>query len=201
MSEISDSYKSVWQHIGTLSTCYNERYRHYHDIRHVHFLINKITDTNWHKNAILPQYQLYFTSQFLQDLMEVAWFHDAYYDPYAIADNNEFLSAQLYWTMIGNKSKPEVYDAILATAHHLQDQENLTVLAKVFLDLDLLGFYYDFPGTDEDVRKEYWRTSDEEYLKNRRAFLSKLLKRDRIFYTLNEDYEIQTRINILNKLR
>ena len=53
----------------------------------------------------------------------------------------------------------------------------------------------------EDVRKEYWRTTDEEYSENRKKFLTKLLKRERIFYALNDEYEIQTRINILNKLR
>lgn len=187
--------------IGELSACYNERHRHYHDIRHVHFLINKISDEKFLHTEIFPEYKPYITPQFLQQLMEIAWFHDSYYDPYSVPGNNEFLSAQYYWTVMGNDATTEVYDAILATANHLDDQTDLSVLAKIFLDLDLLGFYYDFPGTDEDVRKEYWRTTDEEYSENRKKFLTKLLKRERIFYTLNDEYEIQTRINILNKLK
>lgn len=194
---ILPTYKTMWKHLGELSACYNERHRYYHDIRHVQFLINKISDKKFLHTEILPEYKSYVTSQFLQQLMEVAWFHDAYYDPYSAPGNNEFLIGAL----IGSDATVDVYDAILATANHLDDQTDLSVLAKVFLDLDILGFYYNFPGTDEDVRKEYWRTTDEEYSENRKTFLTKLLQRERIFYTLSDEYEIQTRINVLNKLR
>lgn len=188
--------------ISQLTTMYNEPHRHYHDIRHVHFLLRQTLG-----EECLPLMKHASDVELLNHplLTAIIWFHDCYYDPYAPAGMNEKYSAAIYdaYARVNNVNdydRQVVHNAILHSSYHTKDQPITNPLIELFLDLDLLGFYYDYPGTDEDIRKEYWRTSYDEFNKGRIEFLTRLLNRKRIFYCMNDEVEATTRSNIKAKI-
>ncbi len=74
---------------------------------------------------------------------------------------------------------------------------------KLFMDIDLYLFMYDFEKYTqniEKIRREFALFNDEEWKKGRLYFLNRLCKRKRIFYTKHfyDNYEFVARENIKN---
>lgn len=175
-----------------------------------------ITRSNNVTTDIIEQYK-----NFLQ---LVAWFHDCYYDPYLGSPHNEQESAKIFHALtpsinfpknmeyddqileVGNykhydeRLKQRVTDAILATSLHLTNikTQNLPVETLIFLDLDMIGFSDSnmMARNDKQIRKEYYKTDDKEYLKGRMSFLTALLSKPTIYYTLKSGFEDAARYNI-----
>ena len=206
------------KYIPQLSVLYQEPHRTYHSLQHIQFLIREIYNENY-KSLLLPGVRLNsFGVRELQEfLCMLAWFHDAYYDPYLGSPMNEYISAELFKSMVPNYMNDgvtsHVYNGIILTGEHAfyhgaYDPElncvctvksSPTILEQfLFMDLDMFGFY------DEDVcrrnnklvRAEYPNTTDTDYNSGRDKFLQSLLDKPRIMYLMNDEVEQTVRVNI-----
>lgn len=99
-------------------------------------------------------------------------------------------------------AEDQVVEAILATAHHIKDQEGLSATARVMLDIDLHGFSTRrgvYVSNSLAIAREFEPVIEEigqrAFASNRLAFLKKLLERKSIYYC-RVDWEKQARENI-----
>jgi predicted metal-dependent HD superfamily phosphohydrolase len=118
-----------------------------------------------------------------------AWYHDAVYDTHR-EDNEqasaEFARAELSGLGIREDTIDVVRRLIRTTADHVPD-EGLEDSPK-FLDADLAILAADRPvyqAYAEAIRQEYAWVSDEDYCDARSEILSRFLKRDSIFHSLD----------------
>lgn len=141
----------------------------------------------------------------------VAWFHDCYYDPYSGSPTNERISMEIFRAMViedpdalaNMRFISNVAKNITLTASHLADVRKSgfsSVGAEhlIFMDLDMHGFCVEseFNRNNITIKKEYYKSTEEEYLKGRIGFLSKLLEKDRIYYLYEDEHEDAARANI-----
>ena len=112
-----------------LAPLYEQRHRVYHDTLHIHSVLQRIDGFD----GITPDQAMW--------LEAVAWLHDAYYDPLAAPGVNERRSADLLASPLGAAFTPAglalAKKTILATAHHLEDQQGVPFLVGLFLDMDM----------------------------------------------------------------
>lgn len=198
--------------LAALSTLYSQPHRHYHDLSHIHSLITEFERVLPHVASVARVNG--------ESLMQMIWFHDAYYDPYAPQGFNEATSAgifeQHYHSMeFRSPFYPDVVGGILMSALHTCDQiDDNTYHAdglranftqQLFLDLDLhgLGLPYDqYYINSELIALEYPRTLAKDFDAGRVKFLKAMLARKRIYYTdyMHGEYEVQARSNMQQEL-
>ncbi|HEY4241391.1 MAG TPA: hypothetical protein VGM88_16330 [Kofleriaceae bacterium] len=151
-----------------LAARYSEPHRAYHTLSHIAAMLAWFDSLAWTDPA----------SVYLAIL-----FHDAIYDP--LAKDNEARSADLARSLVS--ASPRVCDLILLTSRHgsLSPADVSDDLdAAHFLDVDtsILGASpAAFDAYDAGVAFEYSVVPPAAYLAGRRAFLSNLLSRPRIF--------------------
>jgi predicted metal-dependent HD superfamily phosphohydrolase len=145
-------------------------------------------------------------SRALADLAVVM--HDAVYVPGHIDNelNSVALVEGLRFTLKDSLLATHVVPAIFATRH--KDEEgafgDTTVAAVVDVDLAVLG--RDETGYAkyvDEIRREFGHVSDDAWRVGRGGFLSKTLRRGRIYTleSMRERFEIQARINMETELR
>lgn len=183
--------------IRLLTPMYSDKNRHYHDINHIYYIFSK-----------LEQHYGVLSHKIKTTLPYTIWFHDAIYSPYP-NNNNEIESAELYKAhyyqhlldIHTNEIMLTIMQGIIATKYHLLNEEQLSRELKIagfgeiepstymMLDLDLISFTENQSMVDynsENVLKEYQALGlpREELLKGRLKFLTNLLNKDKIYYTL-----------------
>ncbi len=156
--------------------------RHYHNFYHIENMLER--GKTHFKELTVPQ-------------ILAIYFHDIVYKPYS--KSNELESAMFMFEYFGydwaskrdprNKDLEELAkaaDMILATAKHLEDQDNLDLETKIVLDLDLSGFgdnYSAYIANSNLIRKEMFTMTVTRFIRKRITFLEAMLKRNHIFYT------------------
>lgn len=204
--------KSVEHYLHMLMPMYNDRYRYYHDLTHIYQLQRLIDGNNYltymtdeGKNAIRKEKSIRDVNLVLE---YIAWFHDCYYDAYNRSGQNEEKSRKIFEAVVGDSldcdTKYTIVDGIMATAKHTEDLDisRYSSSTLLFMDLDLFTFsdHDECKLSSDNIRKEYYKTSDEDYRKGRVTFLRKMLERKKIYYYFNEELEKRARFNILMEL-
>jgi predicted metal-dependent HD superfamily phosphohydrolase len=145
----------------------------------------------------------------LRIVLEAIIFHDIIYCDTAVPPAfNEACSIATYSCMKAMQKKDEldfseiepVIEAINATAHHLKDQDNLSDLSQLVLDLDLQSFALprnDFVKDSEAVISEIMNQGHDrkKVVAGNKAFLKALLKRKNLYYIMT-DWEEVARENL-----
>lgn len=218
---------TLHQAIPLLSAMYSEPHRHYHSLIHIHELLQNIVTGKYltyldrkkisriAKNEIHPHTLIELEQ--IDILSAIAWFHDCYYDPYMGSPNNEAISAYIAESFLGHLQEDE-YDkfqvvkyGVIATGYHLKDlieeytptYTRLKLEHLIFMDLDLLSFAFpeNNARNNQNIRNEYYKTTDSEYTAGRLNFLNSLYSKKRIFYTFNDELETAAKQNIANQLK
>lgn len=158
--------------IHELQKIYEEPSRAYHNLEHIHNMLEKLTESE--RFAENPH-----------RIFLAIWFHDIVYD--ATRTDNELKSAE-FWVRKMTPYLPEEplqwgKRAILATIDHFPNSDSDI---QLLLDLDLsnLGAPWEiFQRNSNKIRQEYIHVSEDEFRKNCKAFLIKMLKRSRLYGT------------------
>ncbi len=183
----ADHSKAVWD---AMAARYTEAHRYYHDEQHL--------------AHCFEQLELARDQTSLPDAVEMAlWFHDVINDPGNV--DNETRSAAFFrhcgQGVMDDAFVAAVIDLILATTHREEPKD----LDQQFIcDIDLASFGRDWERykRDTDKLKAEHLGSEDDYYRNKRAFLSAMLSKPRIFYSdfFHARYEQQARDNILRLL-
>jgi predicted metal-dependent HD superfamily phosphohydrolase len=176
--------------IKLLTDIYTQSYRHYHNLNHIEVMLEDLMHLN---GGFITNAQYYAT-----------WFHDVVFMPGA--PDNELKSAYFFRcsSSLDDDLTAKVDRMILATAHHLKDQEVNTETA-VFLDADMVGMgksWEIYQRNELLIRAEYSALPFRSYLKSRITFLKALQAREFLFYTekARELYEEIARNNMEEEL-
>ena len=164
-----------WERVAPM---YQEAHRVYHDISHIHMMLRELNALDLSRDE--------------REWMEaVVWLHDAYQDPLGGPPHNERRSADLLDGELGHAFTPLGRDlaraAILASAHHTRDQDDLHPLIAAFLDIDLAGLASEereFNRQTRAVAEEFRRMgkSTEKICDAHASFCQKMLSRSRLYY-------------------
>lgn len=174
------------QEMSMLTTLYSQAHRRYHNINHINDCL-----------AELEQFTCSSISRGDLELIERAiWYHDAVYNPYST--QNEIRSAAL---LPHNVNHPVIREAIYATAKHTVTQEKLDPISQVVLDIDLSGFgkpWHIVERNAQNIRKEYYNTSDFDFYQGRVKFLETIAQRESLYYTdyFKEKYHEMSQKNL-----
>lgn len=177
-----------------LAERYAEPHRRYHDLRHLHEVLQTVDE-------------LAAVADDIDAVRWAAWFHDAIYDVHR--GDNEERSADLAvreLTDIGYDPKrvDEVARLVRLTAtHHPGDGDNN---GAVLCDADLRILATDPWRHAEyvhDVREEYAHVPEPDFRKARAAVLRDLLSADRLYRTelAHGRWEERARANLAAELR
>lgn len=182
---VSHWLSETWQ--GELVGRYSEPHRRYHTLRHVHDLLDLLSDANLADRTAVEA---------------AVWFHDAIYD--TTHNDNEALSADLARRALQELafSQPTidlVTRMILATVRH--EPADLPHDGLLFLDADLsiLGAprerYAEYAG---QIREEYGWVPEPQFRSGRRAILERFLARPRLYFTeeMGRRFEETARANL-----
>lgn len=94
---------------------------------------------------------------------------------------------------------------ILASAQHYRDQQGLPIEVQRWLDADLVGLadpWKDYTASGNAVRLETGlESTDPKWIEGRRTFLSAMLARQKIFYTICGSEEKDARANMARELK
>lgn len=165
-----------------LTALYCEPHRHYHNLGHIaHMFSTRVPLTPNQVMAI--------------------WFHDAIYQPGET--DNEAKSAKLASDHIisnpANGLDAKIVETIiLDTRTHEPSIEE----SKLVLDLDLMilaGTAPQYHRYQSQIRREYERIPDDDYMKGREQFLRKMQSRLRLFHVLTQ-FESNARENLRNEI-
>ncbi len=167
--------------------------RHYHDLKHIHNLLEAIDDMSAQADDLTA-------------IQLAAWYHDVIYEIFA--SDNEAKSAVYAGRVLKKAGFPEeivntVMRMIEATEISKDPPDHVDF--KILLDADLATLASDHEYYDENtraIRKEFSFVPDEEYLPARKKLLKKFLRRDRIFLTekMYKEFEEKARQNILREI-
>ena len=171
---------------------YSEPQRHYHTLNHIKKCLDEFDSA---KNLMDNP-----------DLVEFAiWYHDIIYNPKA--KDNEERSAELAYNIckdakLSKEFGKSIKRLILTTKHDNIPKE---MDAKFLIDIDLSslgGSTKEVDENEENIRREYFFSSEEIYKEGRRKILQKFLDRERIYLTnfFRDKYELKARKNITNSL-
>jgi predicted metal-dependent HD superfamily phosphohydrolase len=176
---------------------WSEPARRYHTIEHLVFMLDVV-------DASEP-----FAGANLADVRLATWFHDAIYDPTALAaGTNEQASADLAAAVlpplaVGRAQIAEVVRLVLLTADHRVDAGDRTGALLADADLAILGTEPDrYRRYAEQVRAEYAHVPDDAFRAGRSAVLTKLLALDPIYHLAphQEAWEARARANMQAEL-
>jgi predicted metal-dependent HD superfamily phosphohydrolase len=146
---------------------YAEQHRYYHDQRHLTEMLDSIDE--------------------LADLADdpdsvrlAAWFHDAIYDPQAVAGENEEVSAQLAELELSAygvdaAQVAEIGRLIRLTAKHACDPTDANGAVLCDADLRILSLAADrYDEYAVGIRQEYEHVADRDFARGRMTFLQQL---------------------------
>lgn len=199
----------AWQrHVGTgpaadrwldsVLTRHREAHRHYHDVRHVRWVIRHVIELAADGRV---------TPLDLGAVVAAAFFHDVIYDPTAPA--NESASAALAVSALAELDWPvdraaRVATMIEGTAHHRAD-DGTTADAAVLYAADLGVLAADPTGYSDyvrNVRREYRHVDDAEWAAGRATVLRSFLDRGTIYAPMLglDEWERRARANLTAEL-
>lgn len=178
----------AWQqHVGTgrpadgwyesVVTRHREAHRHYHDLRHVRWVVRHVRELAGRSTAELDD---------VGAVVVAAFFHDIIYDPNA--SDNEPASAELAAEALRELQWPaERIDRVTAmirgTAHHRVD-DTVSIDTAVLYAADLGVLAADPSGYSDyvrNVRREYGHLTDVEWARGRAHVLRSFLDRPAIY--------------------
>ncbi|PHN01434.1 HD domain-containing protein [Flavilitoribacter nigricans] len=197
--ELSATYCSK---AGTVRKCWSEiekaytsRRRHYHDLQHLHELLQQAAQ----QRSVLKDYDVLRFSIF---------YHDFIYS--SLRKDNEIKSAQVAEKKLDKLGFPSLRAArclrqIKATQGHQLSVSDRDPDLPYFLDFDLaiLGADWDrYLLYTQKIRREYQIYPNWMYRKGRRKVLSHFLERPRLYFTplYFEQYEFKARDNLKREL-
>jgi predicted metal-dependent HD superfamily phosphohydrolase len=179
-----------------LIEAYDEPHRGYHDVRHLHEVLERIDTIHQHerrKDIDLTAVRL------------AAWFHDAVYDA---EGDNEQRSAEVAERELRTAGLPrpmvdEVVRLVRATESHRVDDGDAN--GQVLCDADLGILAVDDHRYGEyvrGVRREYAHVSDEDFRAGRAQILRDLIAAPTLFRTryAREHWETAARANVAREL-
>ena len=200
--QLEEKFISLWNRIGGIGDSnkefekillsYSEPQRHYHTLNH----IKKCLDEFDSAKDLMDN----------PDLVEFAiWYHDIIYNPKS--KDNEEKSAELAYNIckyakLSKEFGNSIKRLILTTKH---DKIPKKMDAKFLIDIDLSslgGSTKEVCENEENIRREYFFSSQEIYREGRRKILQKFLDRERIYSTnfFRDKYELKARKNIADSL-
>ena len=193
LHQYSSNTVLVNQLFDEVQVMYSGAGRHYHNLNHLHHLLNELS-------ACKPLIKKW------NDSLLSMFYHDIIYDP--SKNNNEEESGALAVKRLTEaKVKPRQINRIelqiLATKKHTPTNDLDTDL---FTDADvaILGASPDvYKNYTEQIRKEYKAYADDLYKAGRKKVLLGFLNRDSIFTTkyFFHKYEKEARINLMEELK
>ncbi len=140
------------------------------------------------------------------DIIELSiWFHDAVYE--IPGDHNEAESARWFASLACDRLDTDIIDAvqrcILYTTHEDRPPDQCS---RYVVDIDLSGLAQDwqeFAADGQKIREENSHLDHAAFVNGQVQFLSRLLDRERIFYTeyFNARLESRARQNIIRQLQ
>ena len=160
------------QRFANVQAAYAEPQRHYHTAQHI--------------GECLAQLDAVATHLHDAPLVELAiWLHDLVYDP--PAKDNEARSAELAQHWFAGALAPErvqrLADWINATRLHAAAPQDADLQALLDIDLAILAAApARFAQYEAQVAREYAHVPPALFAAGRRAFLSELLTRERLFH-------------------
>ncbi len=176
-----------------LESNYNQKHRHYHNVRHIDAVLEYLDQT---KN-LANDY----------NALEIAlWFHDVIYKVFSSTnelDSANWASEFLEYHGISKDFSSKVHSLIMATLHNAVPLDNDEKLI-VDIDLSILGSSAKtYQLFELWIRKEYKLVPGFIYKKKRKEILSHFLDRERIY---SHDYfyeklETTARSNMINAVR
>lgn len=176
-SKVDISSAEISQLWAELDLKYSEVHRHYHTLKHIEDLCQK-----------LQEYLRLSECKSSEDVDAIQWaifYHDIIYDP--TSSHNEEDSAALFVTRLSahipTSLVSQVERYILATKSHNVDEDEDDAL-KLFMDLDLsilAASEPDYAAYARAIRLEYIHFSDEAYQSGRIRVLQHFLGHNNIF--------------------
>ena len=185
--------KTLFVYKQFVETNYNDPLRYYHTLDHILSCITRLEKLCEREPARarppVGRWSVTLTRHGAAEIEAAIWFHDIIYD--ARRNDNEEKSADLAklilitFDMPGNFIK-KVCNMIMLSGKHLEDNTELTVDEKFFLDIDLsiLGEttnIYDL--YTKQIRKEYSFVEDNIFCYERKKILDGFLEKKNIYYT------------------
>jgi predicted metal-dependent HD superfamily phosphohydrolase len=181
---------------------YGEPWRAYHDHRHLAEVLAAVD-----RLAAVAAAGGADASDHAEVARLAAWFHDAVYDPAALAGANEEASAALATAVLAGLGWPaaevaRVADLVRGTAAHEAGDD---AAAAILFDADLAILASPAARYDSyaaDVRTEYAHVADADFREGRSAILRAFLERPTIYRTAaaQADWERAARANITAEL-
>jgi predicted metal-dependent HD superfamily phosphohydrolase len=181
---------------GTVVSRYRAAGRHYHDVRHVRWVLRHLAALESQVEGIDD----------IDAVVAAAFFHDVIYDP--ARSDNEAASARLADVALDElgwepRRRRRTMAMIDATVTHDVDGADLDTQVLLAADLAVLAAeparYSDYVTA---VRREYAHVGDEDWRSGRTHVLHRLLERGHLFAPgLGlEDWEHRARANITAEL-
>ena len=149
-----------------LIKCYYEEHRFYHTFDHIKRMFD-----------VANKYNLLLTDE--QSM--AIFYHDAYYDPGF--DQNEELSAKMFMDYCFNQ-KAVSLDAFIVRQIILDTKLEISTIneSKLVIDLDLYDLGTDrYENYKNNIRKEFYIYSDEEFRQGRVKWIESFLAREKIY--------------------
>lgn len=174
-SRVDISSAEISQLWAELELKYGEVHRHYHTLKHIEDLCQKLQEF----------LSLCKSSEDVDAIQWAIFYHDIIYDP--TSSHNEEDSAALFMTRLSahlhSSLVSQVVRYILATKSHNVDEDDDEALG-LFMDLDLsilAASESDYAAYARAIRLEYIHYSDEEYQSGRIRVLQHFLGHNSIF--------------------
>jgi len=176
---------------------WSEPARRYHTVEHLAFMLDVVDAAES------------FAGADIADVRLATWFHDAVYDPTALAVGaNEQASADLAAAMlpplaVDRAQIAEVVRLVLLTAEHRVDAGDPNGALLADADLGVLGVEPDrYRRYAEQIRAEYAHVPDDAFRAGRSTVLTKLLALDPIYRLAphREAWEARARANLQAEL-
>lgn len=184
--------------INLLYNLYNEPGRYYHNLNHIKFMIAKLQEFESNHGFEDEGLELKEQNNVYEYVLTAIWYHDSVYNVHRPIPNNEIDSAKLFkqWNeTLGFDEQRSIVSAIERTAYHTQlfrPSQFFTVeeiaLTKILLDLDLAALALPIESVKRNTNNILLESLEsgidlDTAKSNNKAFLQKLLIKDKIFYT------------------
>ena len=179
-------------------TAYTEPHRKYHDIDHLHYMINRLL-------AFFP----HLNKETIDCILWATMYHDIVYNIPASPDGtNEDLSADLFLKDHGDHTWAEyIAIAIRHTRTHIlpktRERGLVWTITEHLIDLDLwaLSDEEEYLKNNAKIKAEN-NATDEQWIEGRGKWLEGFLERDQIYYTdLGKTREAEARRILENDLK
>lgn len=169
---------------------YSEPHRKYHDVDHLHYMINRLL-------AFYPN----LSKTVMDCVLWAIMYHDIVFNiPTSNDGSNEDLSAELWLREHGDHSWAEyIAIAIRHTKTHIlphgRKQGLVWTIAEHLIDLDLWALSDEKAYLQNNAKiKAENNASDEQWIEGRGAWLTGFLERDQIYYTdVGKEHEGEAR--------